>query len=85
MLYYRGSYKGSSLASNIQGAVVRSAGFLYLGIVDTRGYTVIDKTDMPAVITETGYMSSNDDMPIILNKRDAIATGIVNGIKGYYP
>lgn len=52
---------------------------------DTRGLAVLNGTTMPAIITETGYMSYGADLIYLINasNRQTIANAIANGIDFY--
>lgn len=73
------------LADNINGGSSEWGGFNYRNTYkDERGLAVLRGTNMPAVLTETGYMSYNKDMHYILNNQNNTAFGIANGVRNYF-
>ncbi|SDR77935.1 N-acetylmuramoyl-L-alanine amidase [Paenibacillaceae bacterium GAS479] len=53
--------------------------------VKTAGFVVIKKTKMPAVLTESGFLTNAKDEAVLFNetKQNEIAQALVNGIKEY--
>ncbi|QJC51937.1 AMIN domain-containing protein [Paenibacillus albicereus] len=53
--------------------------------VQTAGFVVIKKTTMPAVLTESGFLTNSKDNAILFdeNKQNEIAQALVRGIKEY--
>lgn len=53
--------------------------------VQTAGFVVIKKTTMPAILTESGFLTNSKDEAILFNeqKQNEIAQALVDGIKEY--
>lgn len=73
-----------SLAKFVNDNVVKQAGFKNRGLEKSTNLIVLKHTKMPAILTETGYMSNAGDLDCILDKQNDIANGIVKGIKAYF-
>ena len=76
--------KSKALAKSINNQIKNLEIFTNLGVKKRTDLAVLNGTKMPAVLTETGYMSHYNDLMKAINNRDAIASAIVRGIKGYY-
>lgn len=59
--YYPGSVKGKEVAGKIQKELVKQVGWADRGIKEGK-WTVIEKTKMPGVLVEMGFISNKGDM-----------------------
>ena len=87
MVLYAGKHdtkKSKSLATNINSKIKNTSLFYNRGIKKRKDLAVLNGTKMPAVLTETGYISHYNDLLIITKDRNKIANAIVNGIKAYF-
>jgi len=82
--YSTNSERGRRLAQIVQTATVKSTGAIDRGIANAE-YTVLQKTDMPAVLVETGFMSSHEELLKLTDSayQRKIAQGIANGVVQY--
>lgn len=64
--------------------VCGKSGFKKRKLIKSWDIAVLNGTKMPAILTETGYMSNPSDMKRIINKKNQISDGIVKGIKDYF-
>lgn len=69
------------LAEWVNGGVVSRTGLNWNSVYkDKENFAVLRGTKMPAILTETGYMSSDKDISQIINSSDRIASGIASGV-----
>lgn len=74
----------SRLARLVNDNVCGKSGFKKRKLIKSWDIAVLNGTKMPAILTETGYMSNPSDMKRIINKKNQISDGIVKGIKDYF-
>lgn len=79
VLIYNKGGKKEELAENILDNLV-GAGFNNLGIVERPNLVVLKRTNMPAVLIETGFINNTTDNELYDDKFDIIAKGIAEGI-----
>ena len=74
------------LAQNIQENIIRTTNANDLGIKESKGLIVTQKTEMPSCLVETGFLSSTKERQKLANDeyQDKIVEGIYNGIKSYF-
>lgn len=85
--YSNGSSNGRRLASLIQNGVVNNTGASNRGIgVHWSGLHVVDKTIMPAVLVEVGFLSNLAEGDRLANDgyQNQIVDGMVEGINKYF-
>lgn len=69
------------LAERVNVGVVSRTGLSWNSVYkDNRDLAVLRGTKIPAILTETGYMSSDKDISQIINSSDRIASGIASGV-----
>jgi N-acetylmuramoyl-L-alanine amidase len=58
---------------------------IFLPYVDNRGLAVLNGTTMPAIITETGFMSNQTDMSLLVGStfRTTLGTDIGYGVRDW--
>ena len=78
LIYSKGGAK-EALAENIQNNLV-GLGFNDLGVVERPNLVVLKRTNMPAVLVETGFINNESDNRKFDEDFDAIANAIANGI-----
>lgn len=78
LIYSRGGEK-ERLARNIQDNLT-ALGFKDMGIVERPNLVVLKRTNMPAVLIETGFINNEKDNAKFDRDFDAIAQGIADGI-----
>lgn len=78
LIYSKGGEK-ERLAQNIQNNLVK-AGFKDLGIVERPNLVVLKRTQMPAVLLETGFINNEKDNAFFDENFDKIAQAIADGI-----
>lgn len=83
--YFEGSEKGAALAHAIQEQIVRRVETANRGIKASRGFTVLQKTDCPAVLVEMAFLSNADDRILLtdLLLRRLFPIAIVEGIEAW--
>lgn len=69
------------MAQNINGAVAQ-LGFKDLGVKERPGLVVLRRTQMPALLIETGFLNNTKDNQLFDEKFDEIAHAIANAILG---
>lgn len=85
--YSKNSEVGKNLAflvqSSIQNKIDRKNKRLALPI---EGIKIIDKTNIPTIIVECGFLSNEEDLRLLQTEeyREKIVDGIVDGIKEFY-
>lgn len=83
-LIYGGDEQAERLAESIN-AELEKAGFTNLGIEERTGLVVLRRTEMPAVLIETGFLNSDRDNEIFDNNFEEIASAIAMGIEQVIP
>lgn len=78
-LVYKNSGFRSTVANNIN-AQLEKAGFKNLGIDERPNLVVLKRTQMPAVLVETGFINNDKDNALFDNNFNQIASAIANGI-----
>jgi len=83
--YYRNSGYGAMLAKNIQDNLAKINGFQDRGI-NAAGFYVIKNTDMPAVLTELGFISNPNEEKILNTPQvqQQMAQGLVQGLENFF-
>lgn len=74
--------KGNQLAYRIQSQIINSLDVLDRG-VKYANFIVLNKTDMPAVLVEMGFITNEHDVQLLMNKQDDYARAIARGITDY--
>ena len=74
------------LAQNIQENIIKTTNANDLGIKESKGLIVTQKTEMPSCLVETGFLSSTKERQELAEDdyQDKIVEGIYNGIKSYF-
>lgn len=74
------------LAQNIQENIIKTTNANDLGIKESKGLIVTQKTEMPSCLVETGFLSSTIERQKLSQDdyQDKIVEGIYNGIKSYF-
>lgn len=74
------------LAQNIQENIIKTTNANDLGIKESKGLIVTQKTEMPSCLVETGFLSSTKERQKLAEDdyQDKIVEGIYNGIKAYF-
>lgn len=80
-LIYDKSGLKNTLAENIAGALAK-LGFKNLGVKERPGLVVLRRTNMPAVLIETGFINTDKDNQIFDEKFNEIAQAIAAAILG---
>lgn len=83
-LIYQHNDTVDTLAENIN-RQLENVGFKNLGVEEVPGLIVLRKTEMPAVLVETGFINSDIDNQLFDEKFDAIVDAIVTGIEESIP
>ena len=83
-LVYQHDPTVDTLAENIN-RHLEQVGFKNLGVEEVPGLIVLRKTEMPAVLVETGFLNSDIDNQLFDEKFDAIVDAIVAGIEESIP
>ncbi|HWR38073.1 MAG TPA: N-acetylmuramoyl-L-alanine amidase [Patescibacteria group bacterium] len=83
--HYENSLPGQALATAIQAQLVELAYTFNRGVKSAR-YTVLEATDMPAILVECGFISSAKDRAILVNPewQRKIGHAIANGVQNYF-
>lgn len=84
--YSTGSTKGQKLAQAVQDATAAATGTINRGIRNNSDYTVLRKTEMPAILVETGFMSSHNELMKLNDTayQKKLAQGMAEGIIRYF-
>lgn len=83
-LVYNLDSAAARLGNDILTGVVNATGLRNRGVKARPGLYVLRKTQMPAVLLETGFITNPSDASIMTDCADAVARGIYNGILRYY-
>ena len=80
--YHRDSEFGKKLAKEVYDSIVDITGLTERGVQDGSSFYVLKNTKMPAILTETGFITNENDRDYITTKkgRQAIADAISEGI-----
>ena len=78
-LIYEGGGEAEQLPRNIQRQLV-DTGFADLGVQERPGLVVLNRTRMPAVLVEAGFIDNPADNQFFDQNLDAIAQAIANGV-----
>lgn len=83
-LIYGGDERAERLAENIN-EELEKVGFANLGIEERTGLVVLRRTEMPAVLIETGFINHDRDNEIFDNNFNEVASAIAMGIERAVP
>lgn len=83
-LIYGNDERARQLAYSINEQLEKS-GFTDLGIDERTGLVVLRRTEMPAVLIETGFLNNDEDNRIFDENFDTIAANIAQGIINAVP
>lgn len=83
-LIYGGDERAERLAENIN-EELEKVGFANLGIEERTGLVVLRRTEMPAVLIETGFINHDRDNEIFDNNFNEVASAIAMGIERSVP
>lgn len=87
-LYHPGSQKGKKIANCINDELIKpfeNYSLTNRGIKeDSRGLAVLKYTNMPAVLTEIGFISNKEEANFISTNINKIAQRLCNGICSYF-
>lgn len=78
-LVYDKSGQKLEMAENIN-AQLEDVGFRNLGVKERPGLVVLRRSQMPAMLVETGFINTEEDNRLFDEKFDQIAQGIADGI-----
>lgn len=86
--YHKDSSRGKSLAECVHNELIKPFDNYQLKNrgtkVDTRGFAVLKYTQMPAILTEIGFISNVDEANFIKYNVNTIAQRLCNGICSYF-
>ena len=80
---YPGSIKGNILSESIQAEIIASSAYTVDRGTKTSNFAVLRLTDMPAALTELGFITNEQDAYILKNRQDDLAVAIFRGINNY--
>lgn len=80
---YPGSSSGLALSKAIQDSLVSDKLFATNRGTKTADFYVIRETNMPAALTELGFISNIADASVMRSKREQIAASVAKGILNY--
>lgn len=85
-LYCRGSVNGERAAKLVQAALVKATGFRDRGAIPRSDLHVLNRTVMPAILIEAGFMDNMNEAGKMLdpNFQFKVAMAIANGINQYF-
>lgn len=83
-LIYGGDEQARRLAEYINQELEKT-GFTNLGIEERTGLVVLRRTEMPAVLIETGFINNDNDNEIFDNNFEEIASAIAMGVERAVP
>jgi N-acetylmuramoyl-L-alanine amidase len=83
-LIYGGDERAERLAENIN-EELEKVGFANLGIEERTGLVVLRRTEMPAVLIETGFINNDRDNEIFDSNFNEVASAIAMGIERAVP
>lgn len=78
-LVYNRYGAAAEMAENIN-ARLEEAGFVNLGVNGQTGFVVLNRTNMPAVLVEVGFINTDEDNRLYDGHFDEIAEAIAHGI-----
>ena len=81
--YFYGSAKGAKLARRIHEQLTDSLPLFDRGTKQA-GFTVLEGTDMPAVLVETAFIDNSADARLLVEREDDFARAIARGISDYF-
>lgn len=82
-LYFPGSSNGKNLASEIHGKILGRLPLIDRGIKERPDLIVLKRTDMPAVLVETAFITNYEDSELLRNRQDDFALVISEGILSF--
>lgn len=80
-LVYRDTGLPAELARNINEGLAK-VGFTNRGVIERPELVVLRRTQMPAVLIETGFINNDQDNALYDSKLEEMAAAIANGIMG---
>lgn len=83
LVYSSDSEEACGLAECIQNQIVQSLGTVDRGVKERPGLAVLRETDMPAVLVETAFITNEEDVQLLMNRKDEFARAIARGVTDY--
>ncbi len=83
-LVFCGGSKSETLARCIQRQIISSLGTVDRGVKERPGLAVLRRTNMPAVLVELAFISSPNDMILLMEQQDEFARAIARGVTDYF-
>ena len=86
VFHFRNSMSGHKLATALFGAIARNIGEIAPRSVKGSGFYVLRHTAAPAALVECGFMTSPNDLEMLVDKpfRNRYGTAIAQGILDYF-
>ncbi len=78
--YYTGSTTSYNLAEAINTRIANATGWKNRGLKSGNNLAVVSGTNMPSCLVELGFIDTAADNTVFVNKNDAIANAIANGM-----
>lgn len=78
--YYTGSTTSKNLAEAINTRIANATGWRNRGLKSGNNLAVVSGTNMPSCLVELGFIDTAADNTVFVNKNDAIANAIANGM-----
>ncbi len=83
VLVYQLGGKSEVAAESILYQIIAELGTVDRGVKERPRLYVLNRTDMPAVLVEMAFISNEDDIQLLLEKREEFAKAIARGITDY--
>lgn len=83
LVYSEDSDEASALAECIQKQIIQSLGTVDRGVKERPGLAVLRETDMPAVSRRTAFITNEEDVQLLMNRKDEFARAVACGVTDY--
>ena len=83
LVYRMNGGASQKLASCIQKQLIDSLHTVDRGLKERPNLYVLNSTDMPAVLVETAFIDNEEDVQLLVNKKDDFARAIARGVTDY--
>lgn len=80
--FYWNGGSGKGLAKCVNAQIVKAVGTVDRGL-KTANFTVLGRTNMPAILVETAFITNAGDADILANRADDFARAIARGVTDY--